>query len=116
LEHVAVKAVSVLCDMSEKAQEICFPDPLGEHGPNFYTEASHAFLSGVQPGENLDATNRVMIQELCALLEHSELPTGPSKSIKLYAWLRKTLSTATTNSIYGAMNPYRDPDIIDAYW
>ncbi|KAI0157816.1 putative cytochrome P450 [Xylariaceae sp. FL1272] len=39
-----------------------------------------------------------------------------AKNINLYEWLRIVITTATTRSVYGPMNPYEDPNIIDAFW
>jgi hypothetical protein len=34
----------------------------------------------------------------------------------LARWLRNTITIATTNSVYGPQNPYKDQSVQDAFW
>lgn len=60
--------------------------------------------------------NRSMIREVVKLFNQLQPDKGESKTPKLYTWLRDAITTATTRSVYGPMNPYDDPEIVDAFW
>jgi hypothetical protein len=60
--------------------------------------------------------NRVMILEIGKSLDLLQPVGEESRTIGMYAWLRDAITTATTRSVYGPMNPYDDKDIADAFW
>lgn len=40
---------------------------------------------------------------------------GP-QTAGLVEWIRKEISRATTDAVFGPQNPYRDPALLDAFW
>jgi len=73
--------------------------------------------SALTPGADLDAMNRVMIQNIAASLEHIRPEKGClDTSISLMRWLRHELTMATTNAVYGPLNPYVDRNVEDGFW
>jgi hypothetical protein len=38
------------------------------------------------------------------------------RNVDLWAWVQHEITVATTKSVYGVSNPYRDPDVESAFW
>ncbi|KAK8060982.1 hypothetical protein PG996_010912 [Apiospora saccharicola] len=67
------------------------------------------------PGAGLDALSGAAIRcisESLAKLAAKEKPT----TVELFAWVRSEVFLATTQSIYGPLNPFRDPKIEQAWY
>lgn len=56
------------------------------------------------------------IQEIAKAFDLLQPAKTQSKKIGLYSWLRDAITTATTRSVYGPMNPYDDKTVADAFW
>lgn len=81
------------------------------------THASNDVLvQGLKPGENLDNMNRIMLTQLNESMQKLQPRSGGMKTIKFNEWLKESLASATTRSLYGPKNPYDDPEIVDAFW
>lgn len=66
------------------------------------------------PGAGLDALSGAAIRcisESLARLAATKKPT----TVELFAWVRREVFLATTESIYGPLNPFRDPEIEQAW-
>lgn len=79
-------------------------------------ESYAAMRTALKPGPLLDDMNRAMIEEIAKSLDLLEPVRGESRTIGLYSWLRDSITTATTRSVYGPMNPYDDKSVTDAFW
>lgn len=66
-------------------------------------------------GPDLDRMNREMVQSIAASLDRLEVSTDKAK-LKLAKWVRRNVTIATTNSVYGPQNPFKDESIADAFW
>jgi hypothetical protein len=64
------------------------------------------------PGPELDAMNRVMAQRVTASIDALQAP----KTTPLFEFVRKEITLATTDSVYGPKNPFKDPAISEAFW
>ncbi|KID93526.1 hypothetical protein MAJ_10515, partial [Metarhizium majus ARSEF 297] len=79
-------------------------------------ESYAAMRAALKPGSFLDDMNRVMVQEIAKSLDLLQPPEGESRRIGMNAWLKDTITTAATRSVYGPMNPYDDKAVADAFW
>ncbi|KAF2260683.1 cytochrome P450 [Lojkania enalia] len=80
---------------------------------------SHILYKGLTPGPGMDSMNRAMVNRLETAVEGlaSALSgSGAKKTMKLFAWVKHEITMATTEGVYGPQNPYRDPEIQDAFW
>ncbi|KAI5921260.1 cytochrome P450 [Camillea tinctor] len=114
---IEAKFASTVCGASREAQAILAQNVNGDEGDFGLSMESYAAMrAGLKPGPDLDDMNRVMIQEIAKSLDILQPVKGESRKIGMYTWLRDAITTATTRSVYGPMNPYDDKAIADAFW
>lgn len=114
---IEAKFASTVCGASLEAQAILGRNVNGDEGDFGLSMESYAAMrAALQPGALLDDMNRVMIKEIADSLDLLEPAKGQSRKIGMYSWLRDAITTATTRSVYGPMNPYDDKAIADAFW
>ncbi|KAI0116514.1 cytochrome P450 [Nemania sp. FL0031] len=114
---IEAKFASTVCGASQEAQSILAKNVNGDDGDfGLSMESYEAMRSALKPGADLDDMNRSMIQEVVKLFNQLQSNKAESKTLHMYAWLRDAITTATTRSVYGPMNPYDDPEIVDAFW
>lgn len=68
------------------------------------------------PGTGLDGLNRVMIQNVTGSLESLRPIDGQPSRIWLAEWSRHEVTLATTNTVYGEHNPFKDSKVEQAFW
>jgi hypothetical protein len=73
-----------------------------------------AIHPAVTPGPKLDAMNRLSVQKVAEALDTlaSQAPT----TLRLFEWVKKEITFATTEAVYGPKNPFADAKIQEAYW
>lgn len=76
-----------------------------------FVPSTHPALS---PGPRLDALNNAAIQYFSKSLANLS-NDGPPTTVELFSWVRDGLFMATTESIYGPKNPFRDPALKQAW-
>jgi cytochrome P450 len=114
---IQVKFSSAVCGSSKEAQAILETNVNGDEGEHGISMETHAAMrQALKPGPQLDDMNRHMIQEIAKSLDALAPAPGLTKTMGLYAWLRDAITTATTRSVYGPLNPYEDKAIADAFW
>ena len=114
---IEAKFASTICGASKEAQAILAKNVNGDDGQHGLSMESYAAMrDALKPGPQLDDMNRHMIQEIAQALDALQPAPGETKTIGIYAWLRDVITTATTRSVYGPMNPYDDKAIADAFW
>ena len=70
----------------------------------------HATL---MPGPDLDAMNRMMIENLGTVLDAFQ----DGREVDLYKWSRSTITLASTDAAFGPGNPFRTtPSLEDDFW
>ena len=79
-------------------------------------ESYPAIKDALAPGPALDEMNNIMIQNIAASLDKLKSPSGQQRKIALSKWLRSVVTAATTNSVYGAENPFKDSAVEDGFW
>jgi hypothetical protein len=111
---IEAKFASTVCGASSEAQAILARNVNGDDGDfGLSMESYEAMRSALKPGSDLDDMNRSMIQEIVRLLDQLQPAKGEVRKFDMYTWLRDAITTATTRSVYGPMNPFNDPD---AFW
>jgi hypothetical protein len=114
---IEAKFASKVCGASPEAQAILDKNVNGDEGDfGLSMESYTAMRAALKPGSQLDDMNRVMIQEITKSLDMLQPAKGESKRIGMNTWLRDAITTATTRSVYGPMNPYDNKEIADAFW
>ena len=112
---IALDFSVTVCGVSQGSADILSSNMAGSKGDfgDFYNMTRNS----LKPGADLDGMNRVAVRSLASSVEdlHSSLGEKP-KTIHLGAWLSHALTLATTESVYGPSNPYRDPKVEAAFW
>jgi hypothetical protein len=108
---------SITCGTSKEAIEILNQNLLGKHRKwGLCEDMVIGMRESLRPGDNLDCMNKTMASEVCRLLEDTKPEAEKEfRIIKLSAWVAEVVTMATTNSVYGPMNPYKHRDITDAF-
>lgn len=82
-------------------------------------DVSKEILHAMHPallGENLDEMNRNMIGKLEVFLDELQAIATKAEAIDLHDWCKHAITVASTDSVYGPLNPYRVEGIEDAFW
>lgn len=114
---IEAKFAMTVCQSSQEANDILNLNVNGEEGDwgcsvDFY-KSIHSALA---PGQGLDGMNRLMIRNIATSIDSLKPIQKAGTKIKLAKWLRHHITLATTNSVYGPMNPFQDPKIEEAFW
>lgn len=83
-------------------------DALKDNGALFGTP--HLFHPSLDPGPQLDILNRTSVKIVASSLSNFA-EKGPS-TISLFDWISRQVMAATTESVYGPQNPFRDPAVV----
>lgn len=75
-----------------------------------FVPSTHPALS---PGPGLDAINGAAVRYISDSL--AKLSGGSATTVELFSWVRRELFMATTESIYGPNNPFRNPALENAW-
>ncbi|KAL8848775.1 MAG: hypothetical protein Q9221_006246 [Calogaya cf. arnoldii] len=111
------KFATTMCGSSKESDKILANNLNGEQGDWGYFHDAHVSMgSALAPGPGLDGMNRVMIQNIQHSLDKLESQEGQAVLLKLGEWSRHEITMATTNSVYGQGNPFRDPGVEKAFW
>lgn len=103
---------------SDEADKIIMTNVNADEGDwGMLVETQQAMRAALTPGANLDAMNRVMIQSIAASVNRIRPEKGHScVKLSLMHWLRHELTMATTNAVYGPLNPYADRNVENGFW
>jgi hypothetical protein len=110
LEAMAAKNI---CGSSKVANDILDTNINGDDGPRSYS-ASHypAVRVPLSPGKGLDAMNRVMAEKVATSIDGMRT----NQSVKLFEFISHEITIATTDSVYGPQNPFKDPKVEESFW
>jgi hypothetical protein len=109
LEAMAAKSI---CGSSKVANDILDTNVNGDDGPRSYSVSHYpAVRVPLMPGSGLDAMNRVMAQQVAASINRMH-----KQKVKLFAFIAHEITLATTDSVYGPQNPFKDPAIEQSFW
>lgn len=100
---------------SKAGAEIINTNTNGENGDWGYVNTFHdAIQPAVSPGRHLDTMNRMMLGLVAS--QFDEQANYQRQKVKLFEWVRHQITLATTSSVYGSGNPFRDCAIEQAFW
>lgn len=105
---IMVEMSSRFMAVSDKTSEIIRRDPMDDHG--FVAGMSQTTHIDLSPGQSLDSLNEESVRTLSDALERSA-----SAVVNMREWIDKEITMATTEAIYGPLNPFRDPAVISAW-
>ncbi|KAK4157554.1 cholesterol 7-alpha-monooxygenase [Chaetomidium leptoderma] len=97
--------------MSKEALEVMKRDLTSEHG--FSTSWPKYIMPSMAPGPDLDAINRRAIEVYVA--EMAKMRAQGTTKVGLRQWSRKIMVDSTTEAVWGPQNPFRDPEVADAW-
>lgn len=99
---------STLMNLSQATNQMICKDAMEDNGVLFgAAKLFHPFLN---PGPQLDILNRKSVKIIADSL--SKIAANGSTTINMFEWVSNQLLEATTESVYGPQNPFRDPGII----
>ena len=114
---IEAKFATKICGSSDEAHIILMKNLNGDDGDWGLSMDSYAGMrAALSPGPGLDDMNRVMIQNIAASLDSLKSASGSCTKIGLAKWLRRTVTEATTNSVYGPQNPFKELEVAEAFW
>lgn len=99
--------------MSKEAVEVMKRDLTSEHG--FSTSWPKFIMPAMAPGADLDAINRRAIEVYVAEMAKLRASSGADLKVGLWQWSRKLMVDSTTEAVWGPQNPYRDPEVSEAW-
>ena len=108
---MSVKFAIRLAGVSKATAEMLSAED--DEGSNPILERAHVMQTVLQPGESLDRMNRTMIEDISHSVD--EL-SNHDDEVDLLEWTRQAITVATTGTLYGPSNPYRDPELRTAFW
>ncbi|KAL9622344.1 MAG: hypothetical protein Q9160_003355 [Pyrenula sp. 1 TL-2023] len=68
------------------------------------------------PGPGLDAMTRIMVSNVAMSMERLDETVTEGGSLQLRSWLRHEITLASSNAVYGPMNPFLNKEVEDAFW
>ncbi|TGO89409.1 hypothetical protein BPOR_0111g00190 [Botrytis porri] len=114
---ISAKFANRLCGVSRKARDVLAVNVNGDGGDwGLNMEATHVMKRATAPGPGLDGMNRVMIGIVAESLDGLIGEGRENVEIGLHMWLRGLITMATTESVYGPRNPYRDVKVQKSFW
>jgi hypothetical protein len=115
---IAAKFSTSVVGLSKEGQEVLANNVNGDDGDHGLSMESYAAMrAALKPGSDLDDMNRGMLVEIGKSLQQlADAPEAQRKGLGLHAWLRDSLTLATTRAVYGPQNPFEDKAIVDAFW
>lgn len=122
LAPIEAKFAMTVCASSKEANRILNLNINGDEGDWGLSMDYHKSLHpSLAPGPGLDAMNRIMLKNISISLDHlhscmNDVDRPVGKQIGLMKWLRHETTLATTNSVYGPLNPFKDPKVEAAFW
>lgn len=113
---MAAQFASKVCGVSAEAHQILMKNVNGDDGDwGLSLESYAAMRSALLSSHELDKMNRVMVLNIAASLDNLK-GSAESAKLNLAHWLRTHVTMATTNSIYGPLNPFKDEAVADGFW
>lgn len=113
-EPILIKVAAGIMGFSKGGMAIIAHAPEdGSHGL-LEDSAKHTRVS-LTPGTNLQALDSRVTHQIQKALGHLVGESNRPQAINLYEWLTQTISKISTETIYGPLNPMRDPENIQAW-
>lgn len=114
---IRLKLTIGLCGVSEKARKLIELNADGAEGDwGVFEESFDSMHATLSPGTSLDDVNQSVVGQVASQLNGQDPGAGQLKPIGLWEWTKEIITEATAFGIYGSEHPFRDPDIIKAFW
>ena len=113
---IEAKCASKICGVSRNAEAAFFQDDNETAETTLLKETHAARRATLSPSKEFDELNHQMLRNVVAFLRELKTTEEQPTRIGLSTWLRRSVTTATTTSIYGPLNPFRDEEVVDAIW
>lgn len=114
---IQAKFATRICGSSDETNRILMKNLNGDEGDWGLSMESYACMrAALSPGPGLDDMNRLMIQNIAVSLDSLNPVSASRTKIELAKWLRRVVTEATTNSVYGPQNPFKDLEVAEAFW
>ena len=113
---IEAKCASKICGVSRNAEAAFFQNGDETAETNLLKETHAARRATLSPSVEFDDLNHQMLHNIIAFLREFKISRTQPARIGLSKWLRRSITTATTTSIYGPLNPFRDQEVVDAIW
>ncbi|SMR45237.1 unnamed protein product [Zymoseptoria tritici ST99CH_3D1] len=82
-------------------------------GKGVNQEVLHAMIPTML-GSGLDQMNRTMLRKLGPLLD--DMIKDAPKTLDLHQWCQRTITTASSEAIWGSKNPFRSEKVREDFW
>lgn len=105
---VMLRMYPTLMNLSPATNQMISKDALEDTGALFGTP--HLFHPSLNPGPQLDILNRKSVQIVASSL--SKFAAEGASTVLLSDWVSRQVLAATTESVYGPQNPFRDPAVV----
>lgn len=114
---IAVMFATNVCGTSPEAHRLLMKNVNGDEGDwGLSTELYEAMRTTLAPGPSLDEMNRAMIRVVSVALNDLVPKDGNYAKIELNEWLRSVVTAATTESVYGPHNPFKEATVQSGFW
>ncbi|KAK4221096.1 cholesterol 7-alpha-monooxygenase [Podospora fimiseda] len=95
--------------MSDSSVKLMHTDLNNEN--SFSLSWPRYILPALTPGPDLDVLNRKAIHVLVEEMEKSA-----TKTVRLWDWTQRIMTSATTEAVFGPQNPFRDQEVVDSWF
>ncbi|KAF2115747.1 cytochrome P450 [Lophiotrema nucula] len=110
---IAANGAKTVCGSSKTANDILDTNVNGEEGDWGYSMTFYKRIhAALAPGPALDAMNRVMAEKISGSMDRLE----GEKTVQLLEFVKHEIAMASTDSVYGRKNPFKDPAIEERFW
>lgn len=100
--------------LSQKAAKVLQRNVLGEGGkPSLFGDGMLATHKMLNPCDGLNQMAAVAAQKIAASMD--ELEDRSVGQIELWGWVNHEITLSITESVYGPKNPFRDPEVEQAF-
>ncbi|OCL11145.1 cytochrome P450 [Glonium stellatum] len=116
--NIAATVVSRISLSSKEGTEIMLKNATGEEGDKGYTvEGFKRIHAALGPGPGLEQMTTLAAQHVAVNMGKLK----PEKEstitrIMLYEWIQHLIAVATSDAVYGPMNPFQNPEVESAFW
>ncbi|KAI0121938.1 cytochrome P450 [Daldinia grandis] len=116
-EPYVVEFAKRILAASQLSIDLLSEDMLGKKGASTLRAGTmKAMHDTLMPSESLTEITQAMLKDISSSLD-SKFKSSNHKEILLFDWIRRLVTAASTNAIYGPeKNPMKDPEVYDGLW
>ena len=113
---IEAKFTAILGGMSPSTSDKLLEHVEGAPGTrSLLVEGMKVTHQAMMPGKELDRMMETAVQTMASSLDRFGASNG-ARGIDLWSWVQNEVTITTTESVYGSMNPYRDPEVASSFW